>query len=274
MEARSDRSSSLRRGRRPPTGTAIVAPSTASAQEESAVRRLLPDPDEPGISSSEKRKRTIVLENVPKLTAVGDRRQLDNKLNLEWSNKLAGHRANEIVSIWGYQPTAIGTGKDGLAIWQNIPGYDEIKIDGNVARATVHEDPAQHADFFYASVKIQLPADLRDTVRDISQSITYNELRGTVTAGCHFLGAALATLSLVKQYATREITLARAQHEYGRLIKKTAGELAAAEKSLAQRVPEDVVAEYRKHLTQTFIEEEYVTGSNAFRDGISATFIV
>ena len=63
-----------------------------------------------------------------------------------------------------------------------------------------------------------VPRDKIPPLVEISDSIVYYPLANDCGAGCHFRGAGVATLSIVKQYATGKLTLEQAIDAYAKRI--------------------------------------------------------
>ena len=192
---------------------------------------------------------------LPKVTfRTRSEKQVKNILKLNWNTPIAIQRANELV-LMGYQPNSVDKNENGHAIWTDITGWTRIVI---YDKPRLHFDPKPHADVMYSTAKVRVPADKRSGIRFISQTAIYDELNEELTAGCHFMGASIATLGLVKRYAEGDITKERAQSEYGRTIARLAMELEIAEEKGIH------VKEIPYELEETGIWERYVTGENVF----------
>lgn len=99
-------------------------------------------------------------------------------------------------------------------------------------QAVVHDDPALHADFFFLTVALPVPADRRQAVAGISASLVQWPQGAEVAAGCHFLGAALVTLWLAARVATGQLGGAEARSLYGPSIMRAADEQAALDAAI------------------------------------------
>ena len=220
------------------------------------VQQISADQSEDGKVTLESTMKALGDLYIPKL----NKRTLDdiivpNQMNLEWDNPIAIQRANELL-FRIYQPTAVNKSAGGFAIWENVPGWERIEIKD---KPLVHFDPGPHLDIMFATAKIHVPADKVSGIKHISQTATYNELTHEVTAGCHFIGASIVTLALIKMYAEGHYTKERAQAEYGRAIMRVATELKEFEALMKtdNRFYKDV----GQHLKETSIWERYVTGT-------------
>ena len=159
-----------------------------------------------------------------------------------WRNRLAVFRIYEMAALLGRLPD-MHTNQLPIAIVSRGQGRisDEVYGPGNMAvwttpvqthpgentyhrweindEAFLHTKPAPHADFFFAYVQHPMhPAEKTGELWRISGSITRYPLGRVTGAGCHFRGAAVATLSLVRQYALGELSLEQAADEYDRRI--------------------------------------------------------
>ncbi len=140
-------------------------------------------------------------------------------------------------------------------------GWARVRI---TSEAQLHFDPAPHADLMFASVVLPpweagRAKGYSDRPRlgelgEISQTLAYDAKRRELSAGCHFMGAAIATLYLARRFLQEEISSRRAQAEYGRTIARLADELKAAE---ARGTP---VAELPAELPETGALERFVLG--------------
>jgi hypothetical protein len=196
---------------------------------------------------------------------------IPNTLDLEWKTPIAIQRANEFLML-GYKPSSLDKREGGHATWTNFENWEEIVIKD---KPRLHFDPIPHVDVMYGTAKIFVPADKRDGVRFISQTAIYDELNGTLTAGCHFIGAVIATLALVKLYAEGHYTKKRSQSEYGRTIKRIAKELADFESEFESEFKKlgyfnDGSYREKKLMEETAILEKYVTGYSILSGNIDS----
>lgn len=134
---------------------------------------------------------------------------LDNRLYAQWGeNPRAMQRIVEMLYIWAPDCGLPKRGfiqreRNQVAEWKgnDVPApFRRILIKDDAT--LVHKFPKPHLDFWYFT--IQVGDHLRDALYQaaprllaISKSIRVNPERGTVTAGCHFSGAGVATLFVV-----------------------------------------------------------------------------
>jgi len=166
---------------------------------------------------------------------------------LRWHNKRAVQRIDELIEIYQVESPEIpnemkihrtestsGTDDDDSLVTftkrhlkkSSILSYiHRIQIHN---RAYYHTDPAEHADFYFVTIKYDVPAWARTKIF-ISDSISYYHLGKELTAGCHFYGASVATLALVIKICTGILTPEEAKAEYSRLIGILAAENTNAE---------------------------------------------
>lgn len=193
-----------------------------------------------------------------KLTA--KTKDFTNQLQLQWETEIAVQRANEIAQL-GFAPTTLDNKKGGVAIWENIPemhGWDITIKDSN---PIIHNEPKEHVDVLFASIKILVPQDKIAGLQTISQTARYNPQTQRLTAGCHFIHASTATLYLVKLYIDGYLSAERAGKEYERTVMALATELHNAEKNTEK----DDVEAVRDLLYESGIYERYIlNGKNVF----------
>ena len=141
-----------------------------------------------------------------------------------WENKLAVVRINEIevyLRDVRKEPQTPDIGKHVTYFW-DVPG-----VKGTTKRWLrweirdwwyYHNKPADHADFFFGWIHMNIPEYKLKHLREISSSIVYYPLGRECGAGCHVRSASVATLSIVKQYVDDEITLAEAIDNYDKVV--------------------------------------------------------
>lgn len=167
-------------------------------------------------------------------------KSLKNPYKLNWKYGLTKQRVEEMAAFTNAKLTENGAvaadetrltidrNPGGFAIFQNAKGrdgkgrYDKWTITD---QPILHNKPAPHADFFWMTATMFFPADLRNVpFHEISESIIVNVREHKVSAGCHFRGAGVATLSIVKQFLDRDLTFNQAKDTYDRRIKQLAAE--------------------------------------------------
>jgi hypothetical protein len=154
-------------------------------------------------------------------------RDYTNILGLEWDNELAMQKANNIADSFPY--SSIDPTPGGHVIWRNVPTsnghswYESRITDGFY----LHTKPGDHGDFYFFTTIMSLKAHKIPELSKISGSITYYSVGKELTTGCHFEGAAVGTMTIVKMFNDDEINLHEAQRLYDVYIKKLTAELPA-----------------------------------------------
>jgi hypothetical protein len=121
----------------------------------------------------------------------------------------------EIVREFG-PPDIFDPSVGGTAIWKNSTLrtrgkgiYQRIEIrDENIPHAV----PIPHTNYLYGTAYINVPTTLIPKVLGISDCISYDPLKKTVTAKNHHMGGITATLALACMVARNELTLEEIQH--------------------------------------------------------------
>ena len=127
----------------------------------------------------------------------------------------------KILSEKGINPVALDRAPGGTAYYRNVPS----KTEGLVWPAweirdeyVLHMKPKPHIDVLYGTAILEIPVEKVPYLTKISESIIYEPLTKRVKAGCDGRFAAIATLSIVREYAEGEISLEQAIDEYDRRI--------------------------------------------------------
>ncbi len=122
---------------------------------------------------------------------------------MNWSNKEAVRIYKELAKEWG-KPTILSEKKGGIAIWDK-KAMDKVKFFGqkNCFAETIIRDekvkhlcPAQHNDFLYSYIKINIPPNKLMEVMSLSGSVGYDPLKKLLYARCAHMGANYVTLKL------------------------------------------------------------------------------
>ncbi len=137
-----------------------------------------------------------------------------------WENPLAIFRIMEMILFFDRSPDILSNNvtKRNTVIWTQpgvIRGYWKLEINEN---AFLHSKPQDHADFFFVYIRHQVEPEKVKNLHKISDSITYYPLGKIIGAGCHFRGAGVAALSLVKEYSEGVISIEQAIDSYDRRI--------------------------------------------------------
>nr|QBK90673.1 MAG: uncharacterized protein LCPAC104_01700 [Pithovirus LCPAC104] len=144
---------------------------------------------------------------------------ISNSLELEWDNELAISRVDHISS--SFNPDCVDTKKDGVVIWNNKGGFKRIEIRDE---KFIHFVPEIHVDFMRSVISYRIPEQKIVDVRNLSESVQYDSLRGELSASCHTVGANVATLYLAIQIANGNKSVIEARRMYGTTIKSTLGD--------------------------------------------------
>ncbi len=125
----------------------------------------------------------------------------DGTVPLFWTHAQPSARLADVVAEFG-TPSVLDTSPGGCAVWKSsqlisTPFTEVVMKDEEIP----HCCPMEHRDFLYASTCINLDAKTQQAMLGITQSVWYDRLSHTLTARCHFMGAAVATLLLVSQVA-------------------------------------------------------------------------
>lgn len=150
-----------------------------------------------------------------------------NSLNLKWKYSVPASRANKLAVMIG-KPNNGSSSIGGYAEWRDVDallGAGNTNGEGLYSKLVIKDEeiphlvPGLHKDFFYAYIKLPIPADKISTVLELSESISYDSLKHELCARCHLMLPNLVSLFMSKQIAFGDKNLAHAQQEYGILIK-------------------------------------------------------
>ncbi len=142
----------------------------------------------------------------------------------------------EIADFFGLGDPKFQKDGDGpYAIWGKEQakkiGIDEYKI---YAKWDLHGKPELHGDFAYGTKKMKAFGERANLLRSLSQSASYQDARGDATAGCHFVGATIVTLYLMKRILSGDGNKDHIYQMYNPLIRKAAGENAMMRRAIAK----------------------------------------
>lgn len=132
-------------------------------------------------------------------------------------------RLYDLIKLYG-KPDIIDRNSGGFALWKKQTlekkGYcwDKVEIHDE---QIPHEIPSPHVDFIYTWLKLDIPKNKINDVLALSESITYDPLKKSLRARCHFPGANTVTLLLAKRIAENKISLNEAKEAYGPYIFST-----------------------------------------------------
>lgn len=147
-----------------------------------------------------------------------------NSMGLAWKNPLAINRVYEMLEFQkGDDRLTADPTEGGFVIFRRPIGrnrdktgrhvhYREWRIDD---KAVYHDKPVEHLDFFWMTAELRVPGSKKGfLLHQISESIVVNYREDLISAGCHFRGAGVATLSIVKQFLKDEISFEEAKDLY------------------------------------------------------------
>ena len=141
---------------------------------------------------------------------------VSNKLNLDWDNKLAIKRVYQTIKMLGKDPDVVGKDKNQSVIWYKPRidvtdrNYDRIEI---MDQSYHYLQPTKRGDFYFVSYRMEIKPNKIHDVSKINNSAFYYSRGSLVTVGCHYIGAALATFSVLKDYNNDKISLLQAKKE-------------------------------------------------------------
>lgn len=182
-----------------------------------------------------------------------------NELDLEWKNKAAISRANQIFKVLG-EGNYIDKKKGGFIIWKNVDPFfrqanvypEDVKSPNVYSKLVIKDEeiphliPSPHTDWFYAYMYLDIPSLLINNVLALTESIGYDTMSREVYARCHFMPANLTSLYLIKQIVNGHKNLSHAQQEYVVLIPI----LAKEEQEGKGLLEKENVGNWHKTLTQ------------------------
>ena len=135
---------------------------------------------------------------------------IDNALN-KWKHKLPRDMLSEYINKFG-QPDEMSAKS---ATWYKIAGFDKTVI---VDEEIGHDSPVDHIDFVYSTKKIRVkPLDVC-VLSNSSGSILIDQLKGEVTARCHYIIKNAVTLGFVQDVVAGKISPGGARNEYAKRI--------------------------------------------------------
>ncbi len=168
--------------------------------------------------------------------------QIQNVLGLQWINKSAQARANQIVQSLGV-PNSVDVKAKGMIVWRYVDPffrmanvYTDDQIDSGLKPTDVysklvikdeeipHLVPVPHTDWFYAYMFIDIDDKRVSKVLKLTESVGYDTMSKELYARCHFMPANLTSLYLAKQIALGHKSLSHARQEYVILIPTLAKE--------------------------------------------------
>ena len=141
--------------------------------------------------------------------------------NLNWKYTLPTQRAYQTYTMFNdHNPDSIQQGHGGMVLWRDLTSlsksgkYKIIIRD----RPYLHLPSANHVDFLYLKMNIKLKPKTVEKIPLITASTTYNGVSQTIKSGCHFIGASIATIAVIKMLDQDELTLDQAKNAYSSYI--------------------------------------------------------
>mgnify|MGYP001417997867 CR=1 FL=1 len=131
-----------------------------------------------------------------------------------WRHKAPRKRYTDVYKEFG-SPTFRYNYPGGAAGWFNKGCFEKIML---VDESIEHLKPKPHCDFLYATVKCYIPFEYIMDVLSMSESVKYDQLKNTLTARCHFMGANVATLVLCVSIANHPEHTDMYLSRYGDLV--------------------------------------------------------
>lgn len=153
-------------------------------------------------------------------------------MNTKWRYNSPKEYLPKLVEMFG-PPSIKDYNPGGLALWYKkdldkhtvygLPNcFDEILIRDESVR---HRCPANHNDFLYSYVLVDIGPDVLPIINSISGSISYDPLKKLLSARCGNLEANIATLALATDILTdkvpNDVYKAGLANLYGEMIKST-----------------------------------------------------
>jgi len=130
-----------------------------------------------------------------------------------WKHTLPRKTAKRYVDVFG-PPDETG---EGFAKWNDIANFGGPTIIKD--EEITHTKPVKHIDFVYSTRPIRVPARKVGVLAKSSGSIMVDQLKGEVTARCHYLIKNAVTLGFVEDVVAGKIPDGKARGEYARRIK-------------------------------------------------------
>lgn len=160
--------------------------------------------------------------------------KMSNSTGVKWKNKLAIQRVEQCKKVIGRCPDLMDKEMGGKAEWLNVKAWfhpsgiwENFSISDE---SFAHWRPERHYDFWFQTVKIDVPSDRVSDMLKISESFAYYRPAGFFTAGCHFYPASVVSAYCAKLYAQRKLELTDTQLMYDRLIRASIMDWGKAEK--------------------------------------------
>ena len=129
----------------------------------------------------------------------------------QWEHKDARETLQKYVSTFG-NPDEMSRRS---ATWNDMAGFNKtVVIDESVH----HARPIKHIDFVYSTKKIKVLPEHVEMLANSSGSILVDQLKGEVTARCHYLIKNAVTLGFVEDVVAGKISPNEAPRVYAKRI--------------------------------------------------------
>lgn len=135
-----------------------------------------------------------------------------------WINNDAASKFGDLYRMFG-KPTSLANAPHGAAVWLNVTGKrlfggptcfkDVMLIDESIQ----HNCPTPHKDFLYMTTLLNLTPEERDHVTRISGSVWYDGLKKELTVRCGSVAANVATMYIVMQILSGQVSLETVQNQ-------------------------------------------------------------
>lgn len=142
-----------------------------------------------------------------------------------WQNIAAVARTGEVARYLESlgEPQMPDIGRSTVNFWQVPSALDKDKrwMRWEIRDwAYPHNKPGGHLDYFFLTIRMNIPESKLVNLHKISGSIVYYGVGKEISAGCHVKAAGIATLAIVRAYASDEITLPEAIDMYDKLVEQ------------------------------------------------------
>ena len=127
--------------------------------------------------------------------------------NISWKSRIAIQRYKDITRTlgpadWVAPKPGGNAGWNGITLTNYGVIFNEIMI---VDESIRHVEPVPHCDCMYISINVRIPISYLKELKYISKSMWYDQLKESLVARCHFVGASVATLRLALETINEKI---------------------------------------------------------------------
>lgn len=121
---------------------------------------------------------------------------------------------NKTIAMFG-PPDTMDSKKGGMAVWGRKTMYEKT---GFLERLEIHDEPKR---FLYSYYRLDIPSQLIDDVRGISNKLTYDSAKKEVRVHDNTMDANYATLVLAKKIVNGELTGYEAKNNHNEYLYAT-----------------------------------------------------